>query len=198
MEFCGAGFDRSDAYGRKKEIVWYLNKSRSRQRSAKDGYSFGDRLDQSIRTGDSPRKARERTDNLQLIRSFMQRSAGLAQHRRCDVGADEKNGNVVLQTFQQRNQRKQVSGAGGSKDCGYLAAAAIEAVRGITCGLFMANDPMVKFRRLAQRFIDRNVVNAGNAKASGDAMPHQSSDNSLRAGHLAQMGRGWGSNRHWR
>ena len=120
----------------------------------------------------------------------MQRSASLAQHRRCDVGTDEKNRNVVLQTFQQRNQRKQVSWTSGGKDRGYLAAAAIEAVRGIACGLFMANDPMVKFGRLAQCFIHCNVVNAGDAKASGDAMPHQRSDHGLRAGHLAQMGRG--------
>jgi hypothetical protein len=64
--------------------------------------------------------------------------------------------------------------------------------------LLMANYPMVKFGRLAQSVIDRDVVNAGNAKACRDAMPHQSSDQGLRAGHLAQMGRGWGGDRHWR
>ena len=57
---------------------------------------------------------------------------------------------------------------------------------------------MVKFGRLAQRFIHRNVVNAGNAKACGNAVPHQSGDDGLRAGHRAQVGRGWGGNGHGR
>jgi hypothetical protein len=54
----------------------------------------------------------------------------------------------------------------------------------------MANDPMMKFWRLAQGFIYSNVVNAGNTETGGDAMVHQSSHKGLRAGHLAQMGRG--------
>jgi hypothetical protein len=32
-------------------------------------------------------------------------------------------------------------------------------------------------------------MNAGNAEAGGDAMPHQSSDQGLRGRHLAQMER---------
>ncbi len=84
---------------------------------------------------------------------------------------------------------KQISGAGGSKDGGYLAAAAVETVRGIACRLLMANYPMVKFRRLSQGFIDSNIVNAGYAKARADAMAHQSSNNSLCACHGTQMRR---------
>ena len=74
----------------------YFNESRAGQRSAENGHSLGDRLDQSIRTGYPPGKARERPDYLQLIWRFMQCSSGLVQHRGSDVGTDEENGNVVL------------------------------------------------------------------------------------------------------
>ena len=175
----------------------YFNKSRAGHRSAKNGHSCRDYLDQCIRIGDAAGKAGERTNNLQLIWSLMQRAASLAQHRRGDVGTDKKNGDIVLQTFQQRNQRKQVSRTSRGKDSGYLAATAIEAVRCIARRLLVTNYPMVKFWRLPQRFIDSNIVNAGNAETDSDAMLHQGGDNGLRAGHRSQMGRGWGSNRHW-
>ncbi len=66
-----------------------------------------------------------------------------------------RTGIFVLQTFEQRDQSKKISRTGGGKDSGNFATAAIETVRGKTGSLFMADDPMVKFRRLAQRFIER-------------------------------------------
>jgi hypothetical protein len=60
----------------------------------------------------------------------------------------------------------------------------------------MADNPMVEFRRLAERFIERNVVNAGNTKARGNTVAQQRSHHSLCAGHLADLGRGMRGNGH--
>src|SRR5436190_1483752 len=53
----------------------------------------------------------------------------------------------------------------------------------------MPNDPMLEFRCLAERFIERDVVNAGDAKTRGNAVPQQCSDYGLSAG-LLDDGRG--------
>jgi hypothetical protein len=58
---------------------------------------------------------------------------------------------------------------------------------------------MMELRRLPQRFIDGDVVDAGYAEARSYPVPHQSSDHGLSAGHLADLGRGiWGNGHAWR
>src|SRR6202161_2746975 len=72
----------------------------------------------------------------------------------------------------------------------------MKAIGGEACSLFVPDNPVMKFRRLTQHFIEWNVVNAGNAEARGNALPQQSSDYGLSASHVADLGRGMRSNGH--
>src|SRR5437867_2536846 len=123
-----------------KEIVRDLNESRTGKRAAhgRDGLvdSIGDRLGRSSAAG----KARQRSDNVELSRRLMQSAAGPRKKARSDVGADDQQRSVGLQAFKQRNQGEEISRACRGKDHGDLSAAAIEAVRGKTCRLFMTDD----------------------------------------------------------
>ena len=103
-----------------------------------------------------------------------------------------------MQAFEQGNQGEEISWASGGKDSSNFAAAAIEAVRGKAGSLFVPNHPMVKLRGLTQRFIKRDVMNAGDAKARGNAVLQQGSDYSMRTGHLAGLDRGMRGNGHAR
>src|SRR2546423_14027577 len=66
---------------RQEEIVRDLYKCRSRQWTAKDVDSFGNRRTKFVRADHAAGKARERPDDFQLLGSLMQRAAGLGEQR---------------------------------------------------------------------------------------------------------------------
>src|SRR5947208_696464 len=99
----------------------------------------------------------------------MQSSTSLAQQRRGHVGADKHQRRIGLKTLQQRRHGEQDSVAGGGKDRSRLSTAAVEAVSGKHCGLFMPYNPVAKAGRLPQGVIESDVVDAGNTKAATDA-----------------------------
>ena len=86
-----------------------------------------------------------------------------------DVGAYQQNGGVGLQALQQRHQRKKIAGASGGKDCCYASALPVKAVSGKACGLLMTDYPVMKSRGLTKSFIDGDVMDTGNAKATVDS-----------------------------
>jgi len=147
-----------------KEIVGNLDENRARQRTAEDFRSLIEDCRQVLRSGHAAGKARQRRDDFDLLRCFMQRAATPGQKRRSNIGADQKHWSAGLQTFQQRHQSEQIPGPSGREDDSDSAAATIETISGKAGCLFMADDPVMEFGRLAQRLIKRDVVDAGYPK----------------------------------
>ena len=180
---------RTSAGRGQQEIMRKLDEGRSGQGSTERLSGFSEGFGDFVRAGDAAGKTRERADDLKLLRSLMQSSAGRAQKRRSDVGADQKDGRAALKGLQQRDQGKEIAGAGGGEDGGDAAAAAVKTIGGKSGRLFMAHHPVSESGRLPERFIERDVMDAGNAKAGGDPVAQQGRDYGLRARHVAGLGR---------
>src|SRR5262249_10357060 len=127
----------------------------------------------------------------------MERATSLGQQRRSYVRADHQDRYAALQAFQERHQREQVPRTCRSKNSGHASTCTRECICSKAGSLLVANHPVTKLRAAPQTFVESNVVNAGNAKTTGDPATEKRLNHRLRAGSGGNFGRGLGDGGHF-
>src|SRR5258707_8688986 len=144
-----SGLWESCAHRRVKKIVGDLDKRWSRSRTAQHLSRGGDCLRNLIWAGHAPGKAGQRPDDIYLLWSLMQRTAGFGLQRRSYVRADQNRWRVGLEALQERHKREQIAWSSRGKDRGHASATAKESIGGKARCLLVANYPMVESRLLS-------------------------------------------------
>src|SRR5258708_363616 len=173
----------------------YLDENRPRSGTVEDLRSRSHGCGNLFRVRDGRGETRQGSKDVELSRRLMQRIACFVQQRRGDVGPNQQDGSIRLQALQKRHYRKQIAWTGRREYSSNLPRRAEEGVSRKGRRLFMAYDPMLELRRLAERVIDRDVVNAGYAEAGRDSQTQKTLHHGLPARPgccLRRCGCGWG------